>query len=134
MSQSKDTTLGDIIQLLSDVCRQAGLKLTRRQLEAFRKIADCEEGATAGQINSRLRTRLPALSREALRKTLSELQRAGVVREVDDSDESARPVGKASPGLASPERKGARTTGFPASGDERTKQILFPGKAGEYRC
>jgi hypothetical protein len=134
MNRSKDTVSGDVIQLLSDVCRQAGLKLTRQQVQALRESADYEDAATADQMKSQLQVRLPALSRETLRETLGELQRAGIVREVENPDEIARSNEKESSGPASPASKGARASGFPAGGDDRNKQVQISGKAGEYRC
>jgi len=134
MSQSNDAASGDVLQLLSDVCRQAGFKLTRQQVEALREIADSEGGATADKIHPRLQARSPAVSRETIRRTLGELQRAGIVREVDGPDEIAQSSEKTCGGVAPSERKGARSSGLPAAGDDRNKRVLSPEKAGEYRC
>jgi Fe2+ or Zn2+ uptake regulation protein len=39
MRQSRNVISGDVIQLLSDICRQAGLKLTRQRVEVLHEFA-----------------------------------------------------------------------------------------------
>jgi Fur family peroxide stress response transcriptional regulator len=73
MRQSRNVISGDVIQLLSDICRQAGLKLTRQRVEVLHEFARSGEGASAGKIHLRLRARLPRLSLETVRRTLGAL-------------------------------------------------------------
>jgi Fe2+ or Zn2+ uptake regulation protein len=117
MGQSKKAICGDVIQLMSDICRQAGLKLTRPQVEVLRELAHSQDDATAEKIHFRLRERLPRLSREAVRRTLKELERFGIVHEIAGPDEVARPSAGASSVRGLPERKGAPR--FRAAGRRR---------------
>jgi len=107
MSHSKNATSGDLMQLLSDICRQAGLKLTRLRLEVLREIAHSGDRATVDKIDCRLRARSPALSRNAVRRILGELERVGIVREIDGPGEVAQSKVWASRSPASSERKRA---------------------------
>jgi Fur family peroxide stress response transcriptional regulator len=105
MRQSRNATSGDVIQLLSDICRQAGFKLTRQRVAVLRELAHSGDGATVDRIHLRLQARLPTLSRETVRRTLGALERFGIVHEIRGPDEVARPSARASSGRASPERK-----------------------------
>ncbi len=94
MRDSRKAASGDVMQLLSDICRQAGLKLTRQRLEVLREIAHSGDGATVDKIDRRLQARLPALSRKTVRRTLGELERLGIVREIDRPAPQLRRSGK----------------------------------------
>jgi Fe2+ or Zn2+ uptake regulation protein len=107
MSHSKGATSGDFMQLLADICRQAGLKLTRPRLEVLHEIAYSGDRATLDKIDRRVRARSPAISRNAIRRILRELERVGIVRETDCPDEVARSRAAASCRTASSERKRA---------------------------
>jgi Fur family peroxide stress response transcriptional regulator len=93
--------------LLSDICRQAGLKLTRQRVEVLHEFARSGEGASAGKIHLRLRARLPRLSLETVRRTLGALERFGIVHEIRRPDEAARPGARTPCGRATPVRKRA---------------------------
>ncbi|MGD0999626.1 MAG: transcriptional repressor [Candidatus Brocadiia bacterium] len=84
MCNSRDAASGDVMQLLSDICRQAGLKLTRQRVEVLRELAHSGDGATVDKIDCGLQARLPALSRKTVRRTLGDLERVGIVREIDN--------------------------------------------------
>jgi len=107
MGQSRKATSGDIVQLLSDICRQAGFRLTRQRMEVLSELAQSGDGATADKIGLRLRARLPTLSRETVRRILGELKRFGIVREIDDPDEVGRSSARTSSERVSAERKRA---------------------------
>ena len=91
MSNSKAAASGDFMQLLTDICRQAGLKPTRPRLEVLHEVAYSGDRATLDVIDRRVRARSPALSRNAIRRVLGELARVGIVRETDGPDGAAGP-------------------------------------------
>ena len=91
MRQSRNAASSDVIQLLNDICRQAGLKLTRQRVEVLRELAHSGEGASVNRIHLRLQAKLPTLSRETVRRTVGALERCGVVHEIHGPVEVARP-------------------------------------------
>jgi Fe2+ or Zn2+ uptake regulation protein len=105
MSRSTNAISGDVIQLMGDICRQAGLKLTRQRVEVLRELARSGDGATVDKLHLRLQARLPTLSRETVRRTLGALERFGIVHEMDGPDAVSRPSARAASGRASPECK-----------------------------
>jgi len=107
MAHSKDAISGDFMHLLTDICRQAGLKPTRPRLEVLQEIAYSGDGATLVEIDRRVRARSPAISRDAVRRIFGELERAGIVRKMDCADEVARPRAGASCSPASSELRRA---------------------------
>jgi hypothetical protein len=121
MRQSRNTPSGDVVQLLSDICRQAGLRLTRQRLAVLRELAHSGDGASVDRIHLRLQAKLPALSRETVRRTLGALERFGIVHEMRGPDEIALPGARASSRRPSPERK-------------RVLHFRVSGKQGEHRC
>ena len=108
MRQSRKAISDDMVRLLSDICRQAGLKLTRQRVEVLRELAHSGNGVTVDKMHLRLRSRLPTLSRETVRRTLGALERFGIVHEIDGHDEAARPSARVSSGRASPLRASSR--------------------------
>jgi Fur family peroxide stress response transcriptional regulator len=104
-----------MIQLLSDICRRAGLKLTRQRVEVLRELARSGDGTTVDKMHLRLQARLPTLSRETVRRTLGALERFGIVHEIAGPDVVARPSARASSGRTSPECK-------------KRPQLRVPGK------
>ncbi|MGO8702512.1 MAG: Fur family transcriptional regulator [Candidatus Brocadiia bacterium] len=83
MGRCRDAKSGDVMQLLSDICRQAGLKLTRQRVEVLRELAHSGDRATLEKIDRRLQARFPTLSRRTVRRALGEFERVGIIREVD---------------------------------------------------
>lgn len=83
MRHSKNAAPGDVMQLLSDICRQAGLKLTRQRMEVLRELARSGDRATLDKIDHRLQARFPTLSRRTVQRTLGEFERVGIIHEVD---------------------------------------------------
>jgi Fe2+ or Zn2+ uptake regulation protein len=86
MRQRTEAVSGDMIQLLSDICRQAGLKLTRQRREVLRELAHSGETASVDNIHLRLKARLPTLSRETVRRTLGAMESCGVVQRIHVPD------------------------------------------------
>jgi Fur family peroxide stress response transcriptional regulator len=79
-----------MMQLLSEICRQAGLKMTVPRVEVLRELARSGDDVTTDNLHDRIRTRLPTLSRSTVRRTLEELERLGVVHETGDEGKSVR--------------------------------------------
>jgi Fur family peroxide stress response transcriptional regulator len=107
MRQPRNAISGDVVQLLNDICRQAGLKMTRQRAEVLRELAHSGDEATVDKMHRRLRSRLPTLSRETVRRTLGALERFGVVHEIDGREEATRLSARGSSGRASLERRRA---------------------------
>ena len=106
MGRSRDATSSDVMQLLSDICRRAGLRLTAPRVAVLRELARSGEDATPENIHVRLQTRLPTLSRSTVRRTLKDLERFGIVHEIGGPDKADQTsAGRPSRGALT-ERKG----------------------------
>lgn len=107
MFQSSDTTSDDVTELLSDICRQAGLKLTRQRVEVLRELTCSADEPSVDKIHARLQSKLPTLSRETVRRTLGSLERFGIIQPIH-CDEVVRPRARVSSGRPSPAHLGWR--------------------------
>lgn len=62
------------------MCRDEELKLTPQRIEIFRELAGTEDHPDAEAVFRGVRERLPSISRDTIYRTLSTLERAGLVR------------------------------------------------------
>ena len=72
------------MELLRDTCRAAGLRLTQQRLSVFHEILDSRDHPTAEAIHRRLRRSAPTLSLDTVYRTLSLLEKSGLVHRVLD--------------------------------------------------
>jgi Fur family transcriptional regulator, peroxide stress response regulator len=68
--------------VFSEACRKAGMKLTHQRSEIFTEVAGSEEHPDAETIFERVRRRVPAISLDTVYRTLSTLEKLGVISRV----------------------------------------------------
>jgi Fur family peroxide stress response transcriptional regulator len=71
------------MQRLVDTCRREGLKVTHQRTEVFRELARTDEHPDAERIFRNVRRRVPAISRDTVYRTLSNLEELGLVRKAE---------------------------------------------------
>jgi Fur family peroxide stress response transcriptional regulator len=69
----------DHLKRLTDICRKAGLRVTPQRLRIFEEVVRSTDHPTAEELFYRMRNRQPTLSLDTVYRTLSALERAGVV-------------------------------------------------------
>lgn len=73
-----------IMDILRETCRAAGLRLTQQRLSVFQEILGARDHPTAEAIHRRLRQGAPTLSLDTVYRTLALLERCGLVHRVLD--------------------------------------------------
>jgi len=71
-------------------CREAGLKLTHQRLEVFRELAEATDHPSVETLHNRLQKRLPTLSLDTVYRTLSTMEKHGLVSRVQTVESQAR--------------------------------------------
>jgi len=66
-----------------DECRGSGLKVTHQRTEIFRELAATAEHPDAETIYTRVRRRIPAISRDTVYRALSALEARGLIRKAE---------------------------------------------------
>lgn len=72
------------MDVLREACSGAGLRLTQQRLSVFREILGSTDHPTAEALHRRLRANAPTLSLDTVYRTLSLLERNGLVHRVLD--------------------------------------------------
>jgi Fur family peroxide stress response transcriptional regulator len=70
------------IAAFAEACRQAGVRMTHQRMEIFREVAKTDEHPDAETIYTRVRRRIPVISLDTVYRTLTTLERLGVVSRV----------------------------------------------------
>lgn len=71
-------------------CRTAGVKLTHQRIEIFREVAKTEEHPSAETIFAGVRSRIPTVSLDTVYRTLSMLEKLGIISRVHALCDRAR--------------------------------------------
>jgi len=66
-----------------DACRRNGMKVTHQRMEVFRELAGAEDHPDAETLYRSVRKRVPAISRDTVYRTLSTLEKQGLVRKAE---------------------------------------------------
>lgn len=82
--------INDRVQTFIRRSRLRGLKLTRQRTEIFRELAASTEHPDAEAVYQAVSLRLPGISRDTVYRTLSTLEKEGLIRRVQPLFESAR--------------------------------------------
>ena len=68
------------VERFTEQCRCSGMKVTHQRMEVFRELAGTAEHPDAESIYQAVSSRLPAISRDTVYRTLSMLEEAGLVK------------------------------------------------------
>ena len=90
MSDISQEQIQGRLELIVDVCRQKGLKITPQRLEIFRELAASEEHPTAETLFNGIKVRMPTVSLDTVYRTLGTLQEHGLITRVEVLDERSR--------------------------------------------
>jgi Fur family transcriptional regulator, peroxide stress response regulator len=70
------------IAAFAEACRVAGVRMTHQRIEIFKELAKTEEHPDAETIYTRVRRRIPVISLDTVYRTLTMLEKLGVVSRV----------------------------------------------------
>jgi len=70
------------IQVFTEACSIAGIRMTHQRMEVFKEVAKTDEHPDAETIYGRVRLRIPAMSLDTVYRTLTMLEKLGVVSRV----------------------------------------------------
>jgi Fur family transcriptional regulator, peroxide stress response regulator len=74
----------------TEACREHGMKLTHQRLEVFKAVARTDEHPDVETVFEQVRSRLPTISLDTVYRTLTTLERLGVISRVNVLQERAR--------------------------------------------
>ena len=80
----------DHLQVFEQACKSAGLKITHQRTEVFKELAKADDHPSAEIIYSRLKKNLPTLSIDTVYRTLSTLEKQGLISKVQTVESQAR--------------------------------------------
>lgn len=70
------------IATFTEACRSAGIRMTHQRMEIFREVANTDEHPAAETIYNRVRRKIPVISLDTVYRTLTTLEKLGVVSRV----------------------------------------------------
>ncbi|MBI4965954.1 MAG: transcriptional repressor [Desulfomonile tiedjei] len=70
------------IAAFAEACRSAGIRMTHQRMEIYKEVAATEEHPDAETIYTRVRRRIPVISLDTVYRTLTTLEKLGVVSRV----------------------------------------------------
>ena len=70
------------IATFDEACRKADIRMTHQRMEIFKEIAKTDEHPDAETIYTRVRRRIPVISLDTVYRTLTTLERLGVISRV----------------------------------------------------
>ena len=98
MKSSRQTkSFEDKMNLLRQICKQEGLKLTHQRLEILRELDKATDHPSAETVHMRVQARIPTISLDTTYRTLSTFERYGLVSKVLVHEDRARFCGDPSP-------------------------------------
>jgi len=65
------------------LCRRRGMKVTHQRMEIFKELVASQEHPDAESVYTRVRRRVPAISRDTVYRTLSTLEGEGLIRRTE---------------------------------------------------
>ena len=74
----------------TEACRTRGIKLTHQRLEVFKVVAGADEHPGAETVFEQVRSRVPTISLDTVYRTLTTLEKLGVISRVNVLQERAR--------------------------------------------
>ena len=87
-------TLEKYLLAFEEVHREQGLKITHQRLEIFKELLHSNDHPTVERLYSKLKSKLPSISRDTIYRTLTTLEKHGLVSRVQTMESQARFEGK----------------------------------------
>jgi Fur family transcriptional regulator, peroxide stress response regulator len=78
------------LKAFENACKEAGLKFTHQRREIFRELALALDHPSAETLHSRLKEKLPTLSIDTVYRTLTTLEKQGLIKKVQTVESQAR--------------------------------------------
>jgi Fur family peroxide stress response transcriptional regulator len=78
------------VTAFTEACHAHGIKLTHQRLEVFKAVARTDEHPDAEKVFEQVRSRLPTISLDTVYRTLTTLEKLGVISRVNVLQERAR--------------------------------------------
>jgi Fur family peroxide stress response transcriptional regulator len=78
------------LHAFEQACRKAGLKITHQRVEIFRELAFAQDHPSAETIHRRLKKKLPTISVDTVYRTLTTLEKHGLISKVQTVESQAR--------------------------------------------
>jgi Fur family peroxide stress response transcriptional regulator len=87
-------TIGERLRAFEEVCRKEGLKITNQRLEIFKELLNSQDHPTVEKLYHRLQPKLPTISLDTVYRTLTTLEKHGLVSRVQTMESQARFEGR----------------------------------------
>jgi len=87
-------TLEEHLLAFEEIHRKQGLKVTHQRLEIFKELLNSNDHPTVERLYSKLKSKLPSISRDTIYRTLTTLEKHGLVSRVQTMESQARFEGK----------------------------------------
>ncbi|MEW6427905.1 MAG: Fur family transcriptional regulator [Thermodesulfobacteriota bacterium] len=82
------------LQEFEEVCRKEGLKITHQRLEVFKELLGSLDHPSVERLHRRLQRKLPTISLDTVYRTLTTLERHGLITRVQTEESQARFEGR----------------------------------------
>jgi len=86
----KDTQQKNRLQILQELCREHGLKVTHQRLEILQAVAGANNHPSAEEVFKQVREKLPTISFDTIYRNLALLEQNGVIARVQYLDDRTR--------------------------------------------
>lgn len=90
LNLEQQADLKDRLETFEQACKKAGLKITHQRLEIFRELAIALDHPSVETIHARLKTKLPTISMDTVYRTLTTLEKQGLISKVQTVESQAR--------------------------------------------
>ncbi len=87
---NQQSDLQERLEAFEQACKEAGLKITHQRVEIFRELALALNHPSAETIHRRLKKRLPTVSIDTVYRTLTTLEKQGLITKVQTVESQAR--------------------------------------------
>jgi len=82
------------LHVFQEVCKKEGLKVTHQRLEVFKELLDSRDHPSVETLYHRLLRKLPTMSLDTVYRTLTTLEKHGLVTRVQTQESQARFEGR----------------------------------------
>ena len=87
-------TVEERLREFEEVCRKEGLKITHQRLEVFKELLHSQDHPSVEKLYRRLLRKLPTISLDTVYRTLTTLEKHGLVTRVQTQESQARFEGR----------------------------------------
>lgn len=84
------SSLNDRLNVFTETCRRAGLRITPQRIEIFRELAAATDHPSAESLHQRLLKKMPTLSLDTVYRTLATFAGYNLVSKIETIDSQAR--------------------------------------------